>query len=752
MKQFPKKIFTTTVRESELVAQGVKKLTLQPAEDFSFTPGQYVWVEIPTLKIGDPAGNRKAFSICSLPNSQNTFSVVARESASGFKKAWFALSPGDTVITHGPFGSSFGIHEHFPKNIVMIAGGVGVAPFLPVIELIQKRALPIRCILIYLDKTEESTPFLSELEQLQNTNSFFEYRAVYDYFSWGYIKTKYENLTGATEWWVSGSQKMVEYVYAELSKGGVAREHMVFENYYPSSKDNLNIEQVREQMQKEGLLTQAIQNSTNHTIITDSNGIVLFANKAAEKITGYSQAEILGNTPRLWGGMMDPAFYKDFWQKKRSGQSFEGEMTNRRKNGELYHTIAHIAPIFGTSKEIIGFIGTEEDVTSLKKQEEKILQDKLKDEAILSSIGESVIATDNTGKVVFANQTALDLFEQPEEIVFNKKIWDILILVDAKGGLITEASRPMKLALTTGKKIITSEYCFYNENNKKKIVVAITATPVILDGSIIGAIEIIRDITKEKEIDQAKTEFVSLASHQLRTPLSAINWYTEMLLAGDAGKLNDEQEKYLKEVYTGNQRMVELVNALLNVSRLDLGTFVIEPKPTDVLALAKSVLGELQPLITQKQLTVTEHFSQGIPQFNADEKLLRMVFQNLLSNSVKYTLLKGSVTADVTVVSKDEMFGGKKVAVDSLAICVSDSGMGIPTAQHAKIFSKLFRADNAMETEAEGTGLGLYIVKSIVDQSGGKIWFKSEQDKGTEFYVLFPITGMKSKDGLKKLE
>jgi len=271
-------------------------------------------------------------------------------------------------------------------------------------------------------------------------------------------------------------------------------------------------------------------------------------------------------------------------------------------------------------------------------------------------------------------------------------------------------------------------------------------------GKIIGISVITLDITKEKQIDKTKTEFVSLASHQLRTPLSAINWYTEMLLAGDAGKLNEEQEKYLKEVYVGNQRMVALVNALLNVSRLDLGTFAIDPKPINIVEMAKSVLLELKGQILEKKLKINESYQENLPEFKADQNLLRIVFQNLLSNSVKYTPENGEVGISVSITLKDKNFGEKIMGVDSLTITIFDSGMGIPENQKDKMFSKLFRADNARETETEGTGLWLYLVKSIVDKVEGDIWFKSIENKGTTFYVVFPLSGMKKKEGSKNLE
>ncbi|PIR83169.1 hypothetical protein COU19_01875 [Candidatus Kaiserbacteria bacterium CG10_big_fil_rev_8_21_14_0_10_56_12] len=235
--------------------------------------------------------------------------------------------------------------------------------------------------------------------------------------------------------------------------------------------------------------------------------------------------------------------------------------------------------------------------------------------------------------------------------------------------------------------------------------------------------------TKLTQIDIAKTEFVSLASHQLRTPLTSISWYTEMLLAGDAGTLSPAQIKYLKAIYVGNRRMVALVNALLNVSRLELGTLVFETRPTDVVAIAKNSVEEQQPQIVAKKIQFTAEYGTDIPIISTDPKLFRMVIQNLLSNAIKYTPEGGTVTYTMRL----------NPARDALLISVSDTGYGIPQNQQDKIFTKLFRADNARAKEVEGTGLGLYIVKSIVEHSGGKVWFESEVGKGSTFHASVPL-------------
>ena len=255
------------------------------------------------------------------------------------------------------------------------------------------------------------------------------------------------------------------------------------------------------------------------------------------------------------------------------------------------------------------------------------------------------------------------------------------------------------------------------------------------------------DVTSESEIDKAKSEFVSLASHQLRTPLSTINWYAEMILDGDVGPISADQKKYLDEIYSANKRMVDLVNALLNVSKIDLGTFVVEPVPVSLAEVVKNVLDELQQKIVSRKVTIKEDIEE-LPKISLDPKLIHIVFQNILSNAVKYTHENGLVEISIkTMIDKVDGFKSDK----GVLMKVKDNGMGIPESEKYKMFTKLYRADNARESESEGTGLGLYLAKSIVENSGGKIWFESKEKVGTTFFVLIPFEGMKKKIGDKPL-
>ncbi|PLX27542.1 hypothetical protein C0583_03250 [Candidatus Parcubacteria bacterium] len=267
---------------------------------------------------------------------------------------------------------------------------------------------------------------------------------------------------------------------------------------------------------------------------------------------------------------------------------------------------------------------------------------------------------------------------------------------------------------------------------------------------------IAQDVSKHKELSQAKTDFVALASHQLRTPLSIIKWYIDFVLAGDAGEMNEEQHKYLTEAYESNERLIDLVNALLDVSRIDVGTFSIEPEPTDITERADKALEKFTEEIKEKKLHI-ERLYDDIPLINLDRRLTKMFFENLISNSVKYTPEGGTVQIVLRKTEKDVL------------IKISDNGCGIPREQQPNVFTKMFRADNVKRMESVGTGLGLYITKAIIEKSGGRIWFQSpsfdllldpkkqsnvpidKQNQGTTFFITIPLQGMKRKIGTKKL-
>ncbi len=230
-------------------------------------------------------------------------------------------------------------------------------------------------------------------------------------------------------------------------------------------------------------------------------------------------------------------------------------------------------------------------------------------------------------------------------------------------------------------------------------------------------------------IDKMKSEFVSVASHQLRTPLTGIKWFSELMLAGKAGALADQQKDFLKDIHESNERMLKLVEDLLNVSRIETGTkFEIKKAPADIISIIDSLAVDLVGLAHKHEVTLKK--SDAVPRtlmLPIDADKIRQVFANLMSNAVKYSKLGGTVTVDF-----------KEKPGQTILLSFIDTGLGIPEKQQGRMFEKFFRADNVQTAETDGTGLGLYIAKAIVEGHGGKIWFESKENEGTIFFVELP--------------
>ena len=356
-------------------------------------------------------------------------------------------------------------------------------------------------------------------------------------------------------------------------------------------------------------------------------------------------------------------------------------------------------------------------------------------EAMISSVGDGLVATDRDGKILLMNPAAEKMLLQNAKEVIGKNYVETVPAADKDGQIISSDKRPLLSVLKQGKSFTNHSANYYVRKNGSKFPAAITTSPIKYQNSIIGAIITFRDVTHEKEVDRMKTEFISLASHQLRTPLSAIRWFVEILQNGDAGKLNSQQMELLGDIYQSTKRMIQLVSDLLNISRMEAGRIIIDPKPTHLGQLLEEVLKELKPKINSKRQKLAISYHPDLSEINIDPNLIRAVYLNLLSNAIKFTPEYGEITVIISKKGND------------IISQITDTGWGIPKNEQAKIFQKFYRGSNIIKKVFEGTGLGLYLVKSIVEASRGKIWFKSQKNKGTTFWFSLPISGILPKKG-----
>jgi PAS domain S-box-containing protein len=252
------------------------------------------------------------------------------------------------------------------------------------------------------------------------------------------------------------------------------------------------------------------------------------------------------------------------------------------------------------------------------------------------------------------------------------------------------------------------------------------ATPILdAAGLVIGFRGAERDISDRKQAEAMKSDFVSFVSHQLRTPLSGVSWMLE--LAGETPGLSPDAAAYISEARESATRLIRLVNDLLDISRLESGRLVISPETIHLGDVIEDVVGEVKPLVDEKRLAVTIVRDAAEPAVHVDRQLMRQAVTNLLANAIKYTPEAGSI--QVTLSTRD----------DVVVCSFRDSGIGVPKDARARLFEKFYRADNAVVVESEGTGLGLHLVRLVVEQFGGKVWCDPACERGSLFILELPV-------------
>lgn len=329
------------------------------------------------------------------------------------------------------------------------------------------------------------------------------------------------------------------------------------------------------------------------------------------------------------------------------------------------------------------------------------------------------VLIDTKGEIISANTSTVRLFNTTEGSLDGQNIFDSITGDDPTHvGLFPEKLRrgvfindeEVRIVRVDGieRWVLFSLFSFTDSRGDKRGLVTFV------------------DITKQKEIDKAKSEFVSLASHQLRTPISAMRWNAELLALDHPETFSESQKEHIDKIVKNLERMDILVGDFLNVSKLELGTLTANLAPVPLEPLVDTVIDEQAGRIKNKHITVKKDLDGSVPTINSDANLLHMVVGNLVSNAAKYTRENGSITI------------ATKLTAGKVAISIADTGMGIPQAEQENLFTKLFRASNAKAEVADGTGLGLYIVKEVVEVLGGTIAFVSEEGVGTTFTVTLP--------------
>jgi len=352
-------------------------------------------------------------------------------------------------------------------------------------------------------------------------------------------------------------------------------------------------------------------------------------------------------------------------------------------------------------------------------------EEKNKTESIISNFIDPIIVINKNDEIDLINPSAKEIFGFTDNNLGEKVKSDDNYSMKNFQKIIKQ-----KYTVKTSKEVASID-----SDNEEEIIIIfkrheftykVITKKIISDNEYKGVLKIFYNLTRERMIDKLKSEFISIAAHQLRTPLSAIKWIIKMVLDGDVGEINIEQQKLLFKGYQSNERMIVLVNNMLNVSRIEEGRFGYSFNKEDIVELIQNEVDNISNLIKNKKIKFIFNKPEKISKIFLDKKKMSLVFQNLLENAIKYTPNFGTIT--VTIES-----GNKFIKVK-----IKDNGVGIPKIDQKKLFSKFFRAQNVIRMQTEGSGLGLFIVKNIIESHNGKILVNSEEGKGSEFILTLP--------------
>jgi len=374
----------------------------------------------------------------------------------------------------------------------------------------------------------------------------------------------------------------------------------------------------------------------------------------------------------------------------------------------------------------------------LNIEKTRLAKIKVRDEAILSSIGDGIIATDSGKRIIVMNKIAEKLLGWKIDEAIGKLHDEVILLEDEKGTFVPPEKKPLAKAFSS-----TTTKLYLLSKNKIKFPVAITVSPIILDNKIIGAVEVFRDITQEKAIAKMKDEFLSVASHELRTPMTAIKGFLDMVIKEQVGKISTvKMKKYLEMAYEGNERMIKLVNDLLNVSRIEAGRMKFDLTDVQMEKIIEQTIAELAKIAQSKGLHLKfEKPEKPLPMVVAATDKIQMVLTNIIGNGLKFT-------------EKGEVKIWTKTDKKLITIYIQDTGGGIAEKDQDKLFQKFSQIDTTISGSVKGTGLGLYISKMIIEKLGGKIWCKSKgKGKGSTFSFSLPIKeSLSSKKVIKTIQ
>lgn len=468
-----------------------------------------------------------------------------------------------------------------------------------------------------------------------------------------------------------------------------------------------------------------VENSYDAIIGTTLDGVITSWNGGAQKMFGYSAEEVIGKSgsllfpPEIWAKV--PALLNKIKAKEVVADYDTGGL---RKDGKEFNMAISISPIIAEDGTVTGASVVERDITARKKAEEVLRQIKL----IVENSRDAIIGTTMDGVITSWNDGAQKMFGYLAEETIGKA-FTFLLPSELRNELSTLLGK-----VSQGEFVADYDSVRIRKDGSK-INVALSVSPIYSeDNAIIGASIVERDITERKkseqhikELNEVRNKFIEIISHQLRTPLTAINWNLDMLLKGEFGKMDATQEKFLHVTHAASLNITNRIYNLLTAMDIEEGRALFKKEEMALDSICAAVVNEMRKLAEIKDISLTYIPPEtAFPTMEGDSEKIRMVIANFIENAIGYTKEGGKIIAKLLMKGPVARFE------------VTDTGVGIPKPEQHRVSERFFRASNASVMQTDAFGLGLFIAKNFIQQYKGKIGFESIEDKGSTFWFEIP--------------
>ena len=482
------------------------------------------------------------------------------------------------------------------------------------------------------------------------------------------------------------------------------------------------------------VVTNIVRTMNEILIVFNPRHYIDFVNDAVENILGYKKEDITGQHLKKLLGSEWENFEKKVLEPVDLGKQVSGVEINLETSKGEKIPVSFSSSVFKDEKgEIFAEVGVATDIRKTRRLIVDTIAERNKLTAVMQSIVDGVFALDLSGKIILVNPAAINMLGLEGESVIGKTLDDFLIMTDGNQELCSkDFLPPKKLAKDTV--ILQKDSLKITSSSGKQIFVNLTSSGIKEGNEVgLGAIITVNDVSKERELEEMKIDFVSMAAHELRTPITSARGYLSLIQEEGLDKLSTEQKSYIEKAFIASTQLASLVDNLLAVSRIERGAVNLQIVPCSWSKIVKDCVNNFRPLAQEKKIKLSINIPQNLQQVLADEFRISEVLSNILANALAYTKAGGSVKVEIEVNDKE------------IVTHVSDTGIGIPTEALPKLFTKFFRVSGALEQGSKGTGLGLYISKAIVEMHHGKIWVESKLGVGSIFSFSVPAARANTK-------